>query len=90
MTYATDTHAPTGCALPPWPDPSPTDLDAILTTLELAAIELTPTAGATFTHDEVIRRSREIDPRMTAGDLARVLRGSNFLRRESGGRWSLR
>ena len=65
----------------------------LITLLELAALELTPTAGATFTRDEVVALALEIggeDCGVREHDLRVVFDGSNFLRRESGGRWSLK
>lgn len=91
MSYDTTTDAP---FVPrPFDTAHPRDLEALLTLLELAALELTPTAGATFTCDELVALALEIsgaDSGVEARDLRLVLRGSNFLRREAVGRWSLK
>lgn len=74
-------------------NPHHRDLEAIVTLLELAALELTPTAGTSFTRDELFARAMEIggeDFPMLGVDLPIVFRGVNFLRHECGGRWSLK
>lgn len=88
---STDPSAPVGPR--PFDTAHPRDLEVLITLLELAALELTPTAGATFTRDEVVALAAEIggeDCGVREHDLRIVLDGSNFLRREAGGRWSLK
>lgn len=93
MSYDATTDAP---FVPrPVDTTNPRDLEVILTLLEIAALELTPTAGATFTREDLFARALEIgggpeEFPMLHVDLAIVFRGVNFLRREAGGRWSLK
>lgn len=64
----------------------------VLTLLELAALELTPTESATFTRDELFALAKEIggeELALTDVDLATVLGGSTSLRATADGRWSL-
>jgi hypothetical protein len=65
----------------------PTDLEAIVTLLEIAAIELTPNPSATFTSDELIGKAcalggseLPIDP----ADAAIVLDYSSFMFEKAG------
>lgn len=65
----------------------------VLTLLELAALELTPTEGTTFTRAEVIALAKEIggeELALTDADLATVFDGSGFLRAEGDDRWVLK
>lgn len=77
-------------------EPGPRDLETLVTLLELAALELTPTKGAAFTRAELIDRAKEVGC-FAAGeapyidhDLAIVLDGAHFVRRMKGGTLCLR
>jgi hypothetical protein len=67
------------------------DCEMLQTLLELAALEMTPTAGATFTRADVIALAKEIADCeiITDAYLGAVLDRSTFLRDEGNGRWSL-
>jgi hypothetical protein len=70
------------------------DHEVLVTLLELAALELTPTAGATFTRAQLFDRAREIGTpdSVLASDatLAKVLATTQFLRRGKDGALCLR
>lgn len=77
-------------------EPGPRDLETLVTLLELAALELTPTEGTTFTRAELIERAKEVGC-FAAGeapyvdhDLSIVLKGARFVRRMKGGLLCLR
>ena len=68
------------------------DLEAIVALLELAALTLTPSLGATFTQEELLREVREIggdEIEIQDSDIKNVLGKAGFLRKE-GGRFSLK
>lgn len=68
------------------------DLEAIVTLLELAAIELTPERGATFTREQLFEQVREIggdEVVPTERDLLIVLQHSTFLKKLPGRRLRL-
>lgn len=72
---------------------SPRDLEAILTLLEIAAIELTTTPDATFTADELIAAAREIagdDVEIDEKDIKIVLQKPSFLKKVGGGQLRLK
>ncbi len=73
-------------------EPHPQDLETIVTMLEIAAIFLSPTPGATFTADELIAQVHHLDPGMGIDerDLRIVLRGLKTIRKTVGGRLELR
>lgn len=72
--------------------PVPRTEDTLVTLLELAAIELTPTEGATFTRGELFAKAREIGGiGVRAVDL-RVVMGKlpYLLAKATDGRWRMR
>jgi hypothetical protein len=79
--------------VPSMPPPDPRDLEIIVMLLTLAAIELTPEPCRTFTFDELMEASRiyggdeiVLNPR----DVRIVLPYARFLKKERGGRFSLK
>jgi hypothetical protein len=65
--------------------PHAKDLEAIVTVLQLAAIELTPTAGALFTVTELLAQVRELagdEINIDESDVRIVLDKSGFLKKE--------
>jgi DNA-binding response OmpR family regulator len=60
----------------------PTDLERIVTTLQLAAVYLTDAPGATFTRQQILDKVREVDPELAARDVEIVLANCGFLRRK--------
>ncbi len=72
------------------PDPHPQDLECLVTTLEVAAIFLSPADGATFTAEELIAEVRRLDPRLDERDLRNVLKCMKTIRKTAGGRLELR
>lgn len=61
---------------------NPRDLEAIVTSLELAAIDLSPTDGATFTREELVAKAQQITGlELVAIDVAIVLPMCRFLDR---------
>ena len=98
MSYDdTDPPAPfaplTAVPVEPFDVNNESDRLTVLTLLELAALELTPTEGTTFTRDELFALAKEIggdELALTDADLATVLSGATSLRAEGDGRWSLK
>jgi len=70
----------------------PRDLEAIVTLLEVAAIELTSEPGAEFTEDELIRQARDIggDLAIEESDAKIVLDKAAFLKKLKGKRFRLK
>lgn len=73
--------------------PQPKDLEAIVTLLHLAAIELTPTPGAQFTIEELIATACDLggdEMVIDAADVKIVLGKPGFLKKLSGGKFQLK
>ena len=73
--------------------PYPRDLEHLVTLLQLAAVDLSPSTGSTFSRDELFTKAHEwaggeSDPPDV--DLVIVLPGCRFLQRLTGGRYRLR
>ena len=69
------------------------DPEVLAVLLELAAIELTPTAHTTFTRDDLVELAREIsgpEVNLRDEDIDSVLRTINTLERLPGDLYSLR
>lgn len=69
------------------------DLEAIVTLLELAALTLTPSLGATFTRSELFREAREIggdEIELEESDLKNVLGKAGFLKNVGDGKFCLK
>lgn len=70
------------------------DLEAIVTLLELAVIELTPDESATFTFDEMLAKAREIggpEINLREGDVRIVAQFSgHLLEKLPGGRYRMK
>ena len=96
MSYDADDADPTAapCLPADRPVPSPLDPLAILTMLELAALELSPTAGATFGHEELVAKAHEVwgpdGPQMQPEEVEYVLADSDFLLRLPGRRYAMK
>jgi len=81
--HATDRTAPAVTNL----IPNERDLEAIVTLLQLAAIELTPLSGTEFTAKELVERARELggdEVRIELEDVDIVLGKAGFLKKTSG------
>lgn len=79
--------------LPPIPRAEPRDLEAIVMLLELAAIYLTQGPESTFTARELIDEARVIGGdglQLDEADVKIVLGKAGFLRKNHGGRLSLK
>jgi hypothetical protein len=86
----TDRRAPAGSAASYVPQPK--DLEAIVTLLHLAAIDLTPTPGSTFTVDELVAKARELggdEVVIEEADVRIVLGKPGFLKR-SGNKFQMK
>lgn len=89
MSYESDSTMPSadpGGAIfaPARPAVQGRDLETIVTLLELAALELTPTPEATFTRQQLLDLAREIggpEVEMDEQDLKRVLGKNSFLKK---------
>jgi hypothetical protein len=71
----------------------PKDLEAIVTLLHLAAIELTPSTGTEFTTEQLLTKARELSGdefEVDEKDVRIVLGKPGFLKRVSGGRFRLK
>jgi hypothetical protein len=94
MSYDADDYAPIQGAAPlPLPVAHPRDLEAIVTLLELAAIDLTPKPETEFTRDDLLARVRSIagpDFELVDGDVAIVLKTWRGVRRVGADRYVLR
>ena len=67
--------------------PQPKDLEAIVTILQLAALDLTPTTGTTFTEEELVAKAIEIGGDgmgIDVNDVKIVLGKPGFLKKEGG------
>lgn len=94
MSYDSEGKAPAEAPTrrPRRPAANGRDLEAIVALLELAALTLTPSLGATFTQEELLREVREIggdEIEIQDSDIKNVLGKAGFLRKE-GGRFSLK
>lgn len=76
--------------LPPMPPPNPRDLEVIMTMLALAAIELTPEPGRTFTFEQLMDAAHSCGCGLLERDVRIVLPYVKFLKKHSGGRFSLK
>jgi len=69
------------------------DLEAIVTTLEVAAIFLTPTPGATFTRQQLLEEAQRLngdEVKIREEDLRIVLKKHGFVKYAGGGRLCIR
>lgn len=74
------------------PTVNPRDLETIVTLLELAALELTPEPGATFTRAQLVNLAKEIggpEIPLDENDVNLVLRKNGFLKK-SGDKYRLK
>jgi hypothetical protein len=72
--------------------PQPTDLEVIVTMLEIAALNLTPDPSATFTFDDLLAEANRMGGSeivFDARDVAIVVPGCKFLKPVPGGRYRL-
>lgn len=87
---ATDRSPP---VLPPMPPPNPRDLEVIVSLLTLAAIELTPEPGRTFTFEQLLAAAQDYGGSeivLERRDVEIVVPFLKFLRKEPGRRFSLK
>lgn len=66
----------------------PSDLEAIVTLLEISAIYLTPSPGARFTFDQLLAQAREIggdELPLDEADVRIVVNNASFLGRDRNG-----
>lgn len=68
------------------PSAPPQDLEAIVTLLEVAALELTSEPGQLFTEEELISQAQQLagDFELKVADAKIVLQTAAFLRKEKG------
>lgn len=74
------------------PDPDPRDLEAIVTIILVAAIELTPNEGSEFTFDELMVQIHQYsgsEPAFREIDVSIVLNSSKLLRKRPGKKYQL-
>ena len=76
--------------LPPGPPSDPKDLEVIVTMLMLAAIDLTPEPGTTFTSEQLLSSTQDCGCGLDERDVRIVLPFLKFLKKERGGRFSLK
>lgn len=88
MSYDLDTVPYGTVPLPDIPTSDRSDLEAIVTLLELAAICLTPYPGAPFTKQQLIAKAREMggdDIQLEEADIKIVLGKPGFLKKSTEG-----
>ena len=69
------------------------DLEAIVTTLEVAAIFLTPTMGATFTRERLLEEAQKLNGdeiKLREEDFRIVLKKHGFIKSAGGGKLCIR
>lgn len=79
--------------MPHDPSVNDRDLEVCATLLELAALDLTPTADVTFSRQELFDRARILggtQVELRELDLLLVLKNACFLRQHPGGEYSLK
>lgn len=67
-------------------DLHPRDLESIVTTLEMAVLDLAPVVGAEFTHEALMAQARDIAPDIRERDCNLVLAQMGYIVRRRPGR----
>ena len=93
MSYDSDENSGYGPKRQNIPTANPRDLDVIVTLLELAALELTPERGATFTREELFHEARAYGGEelvLLETDLNIVLGMGGIVQKVPGGRYRMK